>query len=436
MRDLAATAEALLAGCRGDEEAEVYGLHRVVTRVETSTGGELRQVSRAETLGVGLRLVIDGAAGARTGYASTTDLGDDGLGTALTAARAAAVTASPDPADRLPEPRRLPSPGVPGLPTGTDVDAGVRTAVELARAGGSLDPRVRTVDLASWREECSEVSIVSTRGVRVRHGRRTVEIELAVVGEGADGSATGYAGRCDDADDVAALAAEAVAGAVALLGPRRELPPGLPVLLSPDVTATLLTALGRTLTGPALDGAGPFRGPLGTSLASEAVTLDDDGPSPLAAPAGPFDDEGQPRQVTRLLDRGRLVGALHTSATAPPGTPSTGSARRGSHRSLPGVGPTLLRLTPTVELPAAAAVLVHQLSGEGAGIRPVTGRVDVGLVACLLDDGVPAGRLPILPLSTTFGELWSRVVAVSENGRAVPGFPVVAPTVMIRPGLL
>ena len=435
MRDLTATAEALLAGCRRGEEAEVYGLHRVVTRAEAGTRGDLRQVSRAETLGVGLRLVVDGAAGARTGYASTTDLGDDGLRAAWSAARAAATTATPDPADRLPEPRPLPFPGVPGLPEGTAVDTGVRAAVELARAGGSLDPRVRTVDVASWREECSEVCVVSTRGVRVRHGRRTAEVEIAVIGEDDEGSATGWAGLRDHDADVAALAAEAVASAVSLLGPRRPLPPGLPVLLAPEVTATLLTALGRALTGPALDGAGPFRGPPGTPVASGAVTLDDDGPSPLADPAGPFDDEGQPRRRTRLLDGGRLTAALHTSATAAPGTPSTGSARRGSHRSLPGVGPTLLRLAPAADLAAADAVLVRQLSGEGAGIRPVTGRVDVGLVACLLRDGVPAGRLPVLPLSTTLGELWSAVVAVSGDGRTVPGFPVVAPTVMLRPGV-
>jgi hypothetical protein len=66
----------------------------------------------------------------------------------------------------------------------------------------------------------------------------------------------------------------------------------------------------------------------------------------------------------------------------------------------------------------------------------VTGRIDVGVVAHLLRDGVPAGRLPVLPLATTLGELWSSVVAVAGNIRTVPGLPVLAPTVMIRPGLL
>jgi PmbA protein len=437
VRDLGEAADALLAGCRGDEEAEVYGLHRVVTRVEAGTGGELRQVSRAETLGLGLRAVALGAAGPRTGYASTTDLGDRGLAAALASARAAAARAVPDPADRLPAPRPLPAAVSPGLPNGVPVDDGVAIAVELARLGGSLDPRVRSVDVASWREERTEVSVVSTRGVRVRHGRRSVEVELAVVGEDDDGSVTGWAGRRgDDAGDVAALAAEAVVGARALLGPRHAPTTGLPLLLAPEVTATLLTALGRALTGPALDGHGPFRGPPGTPIAGPAVSLVDDGLSPLAAAAGPFDDEGLPRQVTRLLDGGRLAGALHSSATAGPGTPSTGNARRGSHRSLPVVGPTLLRLAPTDKSVAGDGILVRQLSGEGAGIRPVTGRIDVGAVAHLVRDGIPIGRLPVVPLSTTLGELWSAVVAVGSDSRAVPGFPVLAPTVMIRPGLL
>lgn len=436
MRDLADAADALLAECRGAEEAEVYGLHRMETRVQAGTGGELRQVSRAETLGLGLRLVALGAAGARTGYASTTDLGDRGLASALASARAAADRALPDPFDRLPAPRLLAAPTTPGLPDGAPVDDGVATAVDLARLGCSLDSRVRAVDLASWREERAEVSVVSTRGVRARHGRRSVEVEIAVVGQDDDGSVTGWAGRRgDDACDVAALAAEAVAGATALLGPPHTPPAGLPLLLAPEVTATLLAALGRALTGPALNGHGPFRGPPGTELAGPAVTLVDDGLSPLAAAAGPFDDEGLPRQVTGLLDRGRLAGELHSSATAGPGD-STGNARRSSHRSPPVVAPTFLRLTPTDDVVAADGILVRQLSGEGAGIRPVTGRIDVGGVAHLLRDGAPAGRLPLLPLSTTLGALWSAVVAVGRDGRAVPGSPVLAPTVMIRPGLL
>lgn len=438
MRDLVEAADTLLAGCRDDEEAEVYGLHRIVTRAEAGTSGELRQVSRAESLGLGLRLVSLGAAGPRTGYASTTDLGSRSLASVLASARAAAGVAVPDPADRLPVPLPLSSPAVPGLPDGSPVDDGVTTAVELARLGSSLDRRVRTVDVASWREERAEVVIVSSRGMRLRHGRRSVEVELAVVGDDASGSATGWAGQRadDDACDVGALAAEAVAGAVALLGPRRAVPPGLPVLLAPEVTATLLTALGRALTGPALDGHDPFRGPFGTPLAGPAVRLVDDALSPLAPAAGPFDDEGLPRQATTLLDAGRLAGALHSSATAGPGELSTGSARRGSHRSLPVVGPTLLRLVPTDEPLAGDAVLVRELSGEGAGIRPVTGRVDVGVVAHLLRDGEPAGRLPVLPLATTLGDLWSAVVAVSGDARTIPGFPVVAPTVMIPSGLL
>ncbi|MGY1701836.1 TldD/PmbA family protein [Geodermatophilus sp. SYSU D00766] len=437
MRAPAEAADALLGRCRGDEEAEVYALHRVVTRVEAGTGGELRQVSRAETVGLGLRVVALGAAGPRTGYASTTDLGDDGLTAALTWARAAVARAVPDEADRLPVAQPHPAPAAPGLPDGEPVDSGVATAVELARLGGSLDPRVHTVDVASWREDRAEVTVVSTRGVRVRHGRRSVEVELGVVGGDAHGGATGWAGRrADDGCDVSALAAEAVAEATALLGPRAAVPEGLPLVLAPEVTATLLTALGRALTGPALDGASPFRGPLGTSLASPAVTLDDDGLSPLAPAAGPVDDEGVPRRVTRLLDGGRLAGVLHTSATAPAGAASTGSARRGSHRSLPVVAPTLLRLAPTDAPVARDGIVVRQLAGEGSGIRPVTGRVDVGLVAHLVSDGEPAGRLPVLPLASTLGELWSAVVAVSPDGRVVPGSPALAPTVMIRAGLL
>lgn len=436
MSDLLDVADAVLARAAGKEDIEVYGLHRVSTRVEADGDGEVRQVARSEVRGIGVRVVV----GDRTGYASTTDLGDRGLAATLDAARSAARLAPADPRDRLPSPAPLPGTTMPGLPPADDLGTGMALARELARQARARDRRVRTVDTASWHEERTDVAVASTRGTRAGHGRRSVAVDVGVVSQDRHGPASGYGewwGRRTADCDGRTVVEEAVDEAVALLGAPQKDPVGhLPVLLAPAVTDPLLAALGRSLTGPALSGRGPFEADGDDLLAATVVTLVDDGLHPGTPTATPFDDEGLPRRTTELIRAGRLVGALHSSASAPPGGESTGNARRGSHRSLPVVAPTTLRLLPAGDVRSPHAVVVRQLTGEGAGIRPVTGRIDVGLVAHLLRDGEVAGRLPLVPWSTTLGDVWSAVVAVGDDGRAVPTSPVLASTVMLPPGSL
>jgi predicted Zn-dependent protease len=427
-------AEAVLERRRRREELEVYALHRVTTRVEAGGDGRLRQVGRSELRGLGVRLVT----GDRTGFSSTTDLSDPGLTATVAAARAAAALSPPHPANRLPSPEPGQPPTQPGLPPEEGTQTGIAFAVDLARRTAALDRRVRTVDTASWREELTDVAVVSTTGVRVGHGRRSVTADVAVVAADDHGPASGYAewwGRETGTCDAGALSEDALHDALAMLGPMVDGSiADLPLLLVPAVTAPLLTALGRGLTGPALQGRGPFARCADDRVASPGLDLRDDGRSAPAPATAPFDDEGVARQVTPLLVGGRIAGALHSSATVGPGERSTGNARRGTHRTNPVVAPTTLRLTPFGNARAEDAVVVRGLAGEGSGIRQATGRVDLGLVAHLLRNGAPAGRLPLRPWSTTLGEIWSSVVAVGDDERVVSGSPVLAPSVMLPPG--
>ena len=436
MTELDAAVEALLAGCRTGEDLEVYGLHRLTTRIDAVADGELRWVGRAETRGLGVRLV----SAERTGYASTTDLGPAGLRAVLAAARSAARLAGRDLGSRLPDSAlhaRAVSGCSPSL-ADTPLDDKVALTVDLARRCSTADPRIRT-DLASYQEERATVTIASSRGVRARHERGWAELEIVTVGDDARGSATGYGHRWKLSPqelDVAAVAEEAVRSAADLLGPRQVLPTGLPVLFAPEVTAAVVAAIGRAFSGPALAGRGPFAGLSGRSVAAPTVTLVDDGLCVSSPNAAPFDDEGVPRQLTPLITDGLAVGALHSAGTAPPGQRSTGNARRGSHRSLPVVAPTTLRLLPVGDVQPAEAVHVRQMSGEGAGFRPVTGSVDVALIGNLVRNGAPAGPLGPVPCSTTLSELLRQLTAVGEDARVVSGSPVLAPTVMLCPGLL
>lgn len=437
MTELESAARTVLDRCGAGEDVEVYGLHRLTTRVDVGDGGAVRNVGRSEIRGVGIRTIVGG----RLGYASTSDLSASGLATALNAAREHTRVAEPDPGSRLPEPSVLPTAeAAPSTPVSPET--AIANAVELARRAESLDRQVPVVDTATYRDERATLLIASTRGVWAEHRRAATELLVDVVApgdrSGDQGTVTGFGygwATSPSGLDLDAVAAEAVGQAVALLGPPRQLPEGLPLVLSPQVTAAVLAVVGRAFAGPALEHRSPFAGRRGEAVAAPLVTLTDDGLCPRSPHAAPFDDEGVPRGRTTLIDAGIALGALHTTATAADGR-STGNARRGSYKGLPVVAPTTLRLEPAGSMTIADAVHVHQLSGEGPGISPVTGSVDVGVLATVVADGEPPGPLPQLPLSTTLGALLEAVVAVGDDARPVMGSPVLAPTVVLGPGLL
>ena len=82
---------------------------------------------------------------------------------------------------------------------------------------------------------------------------------------------------------------------------------------------------------------------LGRRFGSDIVTIGDDGSAAGLRGTLPYDDEGTPTQNTRLIERGMLVGRLHSRETAAAmGERPTGNARAISYRHAP-----IVRMTNT-----------------------------------------------------------------------------------------
>lgn len=93
-------------------------------------------------------------------------------------------------------------------------------------------------------------------------------------------------------------------------------PPGLPVVLRPQVAAPLVAGLSWLLSGTTALSTPGLEQAVGRRLFPSCLHVDD---VPDAHPDGPpmtFDDEGQPARPVQLVDEGRLVGFLHSWDTA------------------------------------------------------------------------------------------------------------------------
>jgi len=95
-----------------------------------------------------------------------------------------------------------------------------------------------------------------------------------------------------------------------------------------------------------------FQGKIGEKVASETITIHDDGLLPGGLRTWAFDGEGTPQQKTTLIEKGVLRNFLYDSYTAKKeGKESTGNASRAGYLSTPSIEATNFHITPGTKTP-------------------------------------------------------------------------------------
>ncbi|HWL35022.1 MAG TPA: TldD/PmbA family protein [Frankiaceae bacterium] len=430
MSDLLDLASRVVSWASGDEGVEAFAVHSVDTSV-TAFEAEVESLSSSETRGVGVRVVVDG----RMGFASTSDVTEDGLRYALSEARSNAELGTPDVGNVLPSPASfepVPSIYVAGLESVAAADK-VAAALELERATRAAHDLVTAVDSATYGDSRSAVAIASTTGVAAEYARTDVYAYVAAIARTEDDTQTGLGltqGRSFADLDLEAAAHEAAVRATRLLGARKPPTARVPVVFDPLVTASFLGVLASALTAEAVQkGRSLFAERVGEAVAQEAFSLVDDGRLTDGPAAAPFDDEGVPTRRTAVIEHGVLRGFLHnteTAARAGDGAASTGNATRGGFNSSPGVAPSNLFLdgvtVPPTEILARAegGLYVQDVSGLHSGTNPVSGEFSVGATGLWITDGGLGEPVREVTVSSTLVEMLLGIAALGSDRRFFP----------------
>lgn len=250
--------------------------------------------------------------------------------------------------------------------------------------------------------------------------------------------------------DAAQIEVEPVAGALrsalAPLPAREKFNGTCRVLLRPDAAITLISTFGYAALGAAgyAEGRTAVAGRLGSKVASDLITLTDDGTDPAGLPSG-FDPEGSPRRRTPLIDKGSLVGVVSDlERAAVTGGRSTGHAVPAGWRFGADPSPSHLLLEP------GTATEDDLLAGLGAGL--VVNRLDYlrvlhpkdTLVTGMTRDATywaEDGRIvawhPSVRLTFRMDEVLNAVLAVgTERQRGEQTFmeSTVAPAILVDAG--
>jgi PmbA protein len=391
----------------------------------------VESMSSSETRGVGVRVVVDG----RMGFASTSDVTEDGLAYALSEARSNAALGTPDAGNVLPLPAsyqpiaEIFRAGLESVPAARKV----AFALDLERATRAAHPLVTAVDSATYGDSRSSVAIASTTGVAAEYARSDVYAYVAALARTEDDTQTGLGltqGRAFDDLDPTAAAYEAATRAARLIGARKPPTARVPVVFDPLVTASFLGVLASALTAEAVQkGRSLFAERVGEAVAQDAFSLVDDGRLVEGPAAAPFDDEGVPTRRTDLIEHGVLRGFLHsteTAARAGDGSVSTGNASRSGFGSSPGVAPSNMFLdgvtVPPLEIikRAEGGLYVQDVSGLHSGTNPVSGEFSVGATGLWIRDGALAEPVREVTVSSTLVEILLGIVALGSDRRFFP----------------
>jgi TldD protein len=316
---------------------------RRISRTFRLQEGRIHEAGVNLAMGVGIRVI----SGERAGYAYSDDLSMDAL---LRTAHVSSLIAKDQTA-------RVESVAITGKPTSESNFYGPATAVALPATSASYvellsradiaarayDPRVQTVN-AFLLDEVQEVLIATSDGRFVRDLRPlvTLFIQCVAVGATRGNGVYGDGGRTSldyfvhttpetiarEAARVACVNCEAV-----------ETPAGeMEVVVGSGGGGVLLhEAVGHGLEGDFnRHGTSLYSGRVGERVASELVTIYDDGNLPGERGSLSIDDEGTPGQHKVLVEKGVLRGYMQDRLNGSlMGVASTGSGRRQSFRVMP-----------------------------------------------------------------------------------------------------
>jgi TldD protein len=319
--------------------------------MSTSLGvdeGLVKTASQGISVGCGIRVV----SGERTGYAYTDDLSSERL---LKAARTAALIAS-GPAKELMSGFRETQTAslypIAGAESDADIAAKLKLLERADKAARAFDSRITQVRVGI-NDELRRILVAASDGTFASDTQPLARLNVFVLAKDGANTAKGTSGGggrvgldfFEDARGVGEtdkspehFAREAARTAILQLGavaaPAGEmevvLGPGWPgVLLHEAVGHGLEADFNRKKTSA-------FAGLIGQKVASEKVTVVDNGLMPNRRGSINMDDEGNPTQETVLIENGVLKGYLSDKLSSRlMGTPNTGSGRRESYHHIP-----------------------------------------------------------------------------------------------------
>lgn len=421
-------------------EAEVYFRVGRETEIQVDQG-KVENLSHAGNKGIGVRIILDGS----EGYAYTSDFSPGSVEKTWQSAFELAKVGDQDPYRGLPEPGKIVDEELEifdGTLAQTPIAEKIAFALEVERAALGFDKRIVLTNRCTYFDHDITVYLVNSKGFSGSYKQTRIASYLNAIAKDREftSMALGMGASTHMADlNAEEIGLEAGRNAIRMLGGKPVPSQEASVVFSPLVASQLVTFLSLALKADEMQmGRSFLLGRMGEDVASDIVSLLDNGRLKRGLASAPFDAEGVPSRATKVIDEGMLQAVLQNSYTArKAGLESTGNATRRSHRQPPELFPTNFYLQPGEMTPEAILsgverglyVLNTMTTG---GINPVSGDYSVAARGIWIENGEFMQPVNEVTLAAPMDQMLKHVSAVGNDLRFVPMFGVFgSPTIRI-----
>jgi len=421
--DYKALTEKLAKKCieKGADQAEIYLEAERNMRIQVRNQ-EIETVQQAATHGVGFRVFVGG----RMAFASCNELSDDALDKAIESAIGFARNTTPDENNVLPDDKGITD--IKGLYDPQISQIHMDQKIELAKNVEKLamkDSRITKSAGARYAEGEGEIFLGNSNGLLKTYKSSSCSFGVSVLAEKGDQKSSGgeYCSRrsFSDFQPVEKIAEKAAKDAYGMLDPRMVKTQKAAVIFDPDVARAILGGILAAVNGErVLQGASFLGDKMDQKIASELVTLIDDGTRAKGLGSQPFDGEGVPTQKRTIIDKGVLKGFMYNTIVAKrAGVQSTGNASRRGFTSLPGIGAHNFYMdagesTPE-EIIKATKTGLYLKGVTGYGIIPVNGNFSGGASGFWIEDGEIAFPVKGLTIAGTAFQMLMDIDMVAND---------------------
>jgi PmbA protein len=400
----------------------------------------LETLKDAGSRAAGLRVIV----GRRVGSSYTSDLSSEGLRKLVESALEIAAISSEDPFASLPEPSELGA-----LPAdlqlysddiqGIDTEQRIQQALQTEEAALSADPRITNSEGASFDAYTGERVFANSRGFLGSYRVSSCSLSTTPVAREGESMERDYwfssARSYSKLESPAFIGQRAAQRTLRRLGARKVPTQKAPVVFDPITARSLLGNIFEAVEGDGIYRQASFlTGKLGERVASENVTIIDDGTMPGLFGTSPFDDEGVPSRRTVVIDCGVLRSYLLNTYTARKlGLKTTGNAARGiTGNASVGHGNFFLekgeRDPEEIIRGIRRGLYVTELIGSGVNI--VTGDYSRGAAGLWIEGGEFAYPVHEITIASNLGQMLMDIEAAGCDLEFRGS--VASPTLVIR----
>lgn len=391
---------------------------------------EVETMKMTEETGLGLRIIKDG----RMGFVFTTELHKDSIHRIIEQALANSRKTAEDEFNLLPEPSGVYplldvfDPRLKRIP----VEEKIEVAREIEKMGRDYDKRIKITESCTYQDAEYVSALANSLGIAASYSGTLAGAYSYFVAEEDGDCQTGFGmqfgTRYEDLKP-REIAEEGAFKAVSMLGAGSMSTQRMTAVFDPYIVTNLLDVLAPAVMADAVQKhKSLFAGRTGEKVASDLITIVDDGRMPGGIMSSPFDGEGVGTSRTVVINGGRLENFLHNTYTAAKeGCRSTGNGvRSGSFKGTADVGATNFYLAPgktsrdSLLKEVKKGLYINEVMGMHTA-NPISGDFSVGVSGLLIENGEFTKPVRGVAMAGNILELLQSVDCVADDLRFFVG---------------